>query len=78
MVHSFKQWVEKKEKELKEALRRFGELLSPREPIPKGLYLVLALSSFAFFLIIWSILTYGGFIDPLFLPSSRKGFSGRS
>ena len=50
------------------------DFFSPREPIPKGLYLVLALSSFAFFLIIWSLLTYGGFIDPLFLPSPGRVF----
>jgi NitT/TauT family transport system permease protein len=64
----------KKEKELERAPRRLEDLLSPREPIPKGLYLVLALSSFAFFLIIWSILTYGGFVDPLFLPSPGRVF----
>jgi NitT/TauT family transport system permease protein len=57
-----------------EAPRRIDDFLSPREPIPKSLYLVLALSSFAFFLVIWSILTYGGFVDPLFLPSPGKVF----
>jgi len=46
--------------------------LSPREPIPKSLYLILAFGSFAFFLIIWSILTYGGLVDPLFLPSPGR------
>lgn len=58
----------------REAPRRIDDFLSPREPIPKSLYLTLALGSFAFFLIIWSILTYGGFIDPLFLPSPGKVF----
>jgi NitT/TauT family transport system permease protein len=57
-----------------EAPRRIDDFLSPREPIPKSLYLILALGSFAFFLIIWSILTYGGFVDPLFLPSPGKVF----
>jgi len=57
-----------------EAPRRIDDFLSPREPIPKTLYLILALGSFAFFLIIWSILTYGGFVDPLFLPSPGKVF----
>jgi NitT/TauT family transport system permease protein len=56
------------------APRRIDDFLSPREPIPKSLYLILALGSFAFFLIIWSILTYGGFVDPLFLPSPGKVF----
>jgi len=64
----------KKEKELERAPRRLENLLSPREPIPKGLYLIFALSSFGFFLIIWSILTYGRFVDPLFLPSPGRVF----
>jgi NitT/TauT family transport system permease protein len=64
----------KKEKQWERAPRRIEDFLSPREPIPKSLYLILALSSFAFFLIIWSILTYGGFVDPLFLPSPGKVF----
>ncbi len=62
----------KKEKELERAPRKIEDFLSPREPIPKGLYLILALSSFAFFLIIWSVLTYGRFVDPLFLPSPGR------
>jgi len=64
----------KKEKQWERAPRRIEDFLSPREPIPKSLYLILTLSSFAFFLIIWSILTYGGFVDPLFLPSPGRVF----
>jgi NitT/TauT family transport system permease protein len=64
----------KKEKEREGASRRLENLLSPREPIPKGLYFILALSSFAFFLILWSILTYGRIVDPLFLPSPGRVF----
>ena len=64
----------KKEKEWERAPRRIEDFLSPREPIPKSLYLILALSSFAFFLIVWSILTYGGLVDPLFLPSPGRVF----
>ena len=64
----------KKDKELERAPRKLEDFLSPREPIPKGLYLVLALSSFAFFLTLWSILTYGRFVDPLFLPSPGRVF----
>ena len=64
----------KEEKQLERAPRRLEDFLSPREPIHKGLYLVLALSSFVFFLIVWSILTYGGFVDPLFLPSPGRVF----
>jgi len=64
----------KKEKEVERAPRKIEDFLSPREPIPKGLYFILALSSFAFFLILWSILTYGRFVDPLFLPSPGRVF----
>jgi len=64
----------KKEKEWERAPREIEDFLSPREPIPKSLYLILALSSFAFFLVIWSILTYGGVVDPLFLPSPGRVF----
>src|SRR4030042_3475656 len=64
----------KKEKQWEMAPRSIEDFLSPREPIPKSLYVILTLSSFAFFLVIWSILTYGGFIDPLFLPSPGRVF----
>jgi len=64
----------KKEKELERAPRRLRDFLSPREPLPKSLYLTLALSSFAFFLLLWSILTYGRFVDALFLPSPGRVF----
>ena len=64
----------KKEREWERAPRKIEDFLSPREPIPKSLYLILALSSFAFFLVVWSILTYGGLVDPLFLPSPGRVF----
>jgi NitT/TauT family transport system permease protein len=56
------------------ASRRLGDFFNPKEPIPPGLYLLLSFSSFAFFLVIWSILTYGGFVDALFLPSPGRVF----
>ncbi len=65
---------EKKENQWEGAPRKLGDFLSPREPIPKGLYLILTFSGFTFFLVIWSILTYGGFVDPLFLPSPGRVF----
>ena len=65
---------EKKKNQWEGAPRKFGDFLSPREPIPKGLYLILTFGSFAFFLVIWSILTYGGLVDPLFLPSPGRVF----
>jgi NitT/TauT family transport system permease protein len=65
---------EKKESQRDGAPRRIGDFFTPREPIPRSLYLILALGSFAFFLVIWSVLTYGGLIDPLFLPSPGRVF----
>ncbi len=64
----------KREKEREGAPRKLEVFLNPREPIPKSLYFILALSSFAFFLIVWSILAYGRFVDPLFLPSPGRVF----
>jgi NitT/TauT family transport system permease protein len=64
----------KKDKEWERVPRKIEDFLSPREPIPKSLYLILALSSFGFFLILWSVLTYGGFVDSLFLPSPGRVF----
>ena len=65
---------EDKEQQLERAPRRWKDFLTPREPIPKSLYLILTFSSFAFFLIIWSILTYARLVDPLFLPSPGRVF----
>jgi len=64
----------KDQEQSERAPRRFGDLFNPKEPIPPGLYLVLSLSSFVFFLVIWSVLTYGGFVDALFLPSPGRVF----
>jgi len=57
-----------------ETPRRLGDLLSPREPIPASLYVALSLGSFAVLLAVWSILTYGGIVDALFLPSPGRVF----
>ncbi len=51
-----------------------SDLFIPREPIPTGLYVFLGIASFAVLLILWSVLTYGGFIDPLFLPTPGRVF----
>ena len=64
----------KNQEQPERAPRRLSDLFNPKEPIPPGLYLILSLSSFLFFLIIWSILTYGGFVDALFLPSPGRVF----
>jgi NitT/TauT family transport system permease protein len=52
--------------------RRLGDYLHPREPIPPGLYVGLGVASLALILVVWSVLTYGGFITPLFLPSPHR------
>jgi NitT/TauT family transport system permease protein len=52
--------------------RRFADYLSPREPIPAGLYLALSAAGLACVLLMWSILAYGGFINPLFLPTPDR------
>jgi NitT/TauT family transport system permease protein len=64
----------KDQEQSERAPRRLGDLFNPKEPIPPGLYLALSLSSFVFFLVIWSVLTYGGFVDALFLPSPGRVF----
>jgi len=64
----------KKGSERDGAPRKIGDFFTPREPISGSLYLILALGSFAFILAIWSVLTYGGLIDPLFLPSPGRVF----
>ena len=60
--------------ESEKALRKLSDFFNPKEPIPAGLYLILSLGSFGLFLVIWSALTYGGFVDALFLPSPGRVF----
>jgi NitT/TauT family transport system permease protein len=64
----------RKEKTSERAPRRLKDFFYPREPIPKSLYVFLTFGSFGFFLVVWAILTYGGVIDPLFLPSPGRVF----
>jgi NitT/TauT family transport system permease protein len=52
----------------KRGVQRFRDHLSPREPIPSGLYLSLSLAGLGWVMVIWSALTYGGFVSALFLP----------
>ena len=44
-------------------------LLTPKEPIPRSLALGLGFGAFVVVLALWSILSYGGIVQPLFLPS---------
>jgi NitT/TauT family transport system permease protein len=64
----------RKEKTSERAPRRLKDFFHPREPIPNSLYIFLTFGSFGFFLVVWAILTYGGVIDPLFLPSPGRVF----
>ncbi|HET7264884.1 MAG TPA: ABC transporter permease [bacterium] len=56
------------------ALRRGGlrgltEYLRPQEPIPRRSYLAILIASAGGLVALWCILTYGGLVEPLFLPS---------
>ena len=44
-------------------------LLTPKEPLPRSLTVGLGFGAFAVVLALWSLLTYGGIVEPLFLPS---------
>ncbi|HEY7196780.1 MAG TPA: ABC transporter permease [Gaiellaceae bacterium] len=46
--------------------------LTPKEPIPRKVAVGLALSSFVVVIGIWAILSYGGFVNPFFLPGPWK------
>jgi NitT/TauT family transport system permease protein len=62
------------ERDIERTSWRLGDLLSPREPIPASLYILLGISSFGVLLLLWAALTYGGFIDALFLPTPGRVF----
>lgn len=42
---------------------------TPKADIPRSLYWFLAASAFFLLLLLWSLLTYGGWVPPLFLPA---------
>ena len=44
-------------------------LLTPKEQIPRALAVGLGFGAFALVLAAWSIVAYGGFVEPLFLPT---------
>jgi NitT/TauT family transport system permease protein len=46
--------------------------LNPREPIPATVYVCLGVGSFVVLLTLWVLLTYGGFVEPLFLPTPGR------
>src|SRR2546428_8109252 len=45
---------------------------SPMKEIPNAAAMRLGISSFILLLLVWSLMTYGGFIKPLFLPTPGK------
>jgi NitT/TauT family transport system permease protein len=47
----------------------YSRLLAPKEPIPVKLAVFLGFASFALVLGLWAILSYGGVVEPFFLPS---------
>jgi NitT/TauT family transport system permease protein len=48
------------------SLRR--RLITPKEPIPRRLAVGLGIAAFVVVLAVWAALTYGGAVQPLFLP----------
>ena len=48
--------------------RLASTLLTPKEPIPRSLAIGLGFGAFALVIVAWSIVTYGGIVEPLFLP----------
>jgi len=47
----------------------FANLFTPKKEIPRKLYMTAGLVTFLIFLAVWSVLTYGGLVNPLFLPT---------
>ena len=52
--------------------RRLTDYLSPRDPIPARVYVGLGVAGFGCVLLVWSALTYGGFVSALFLPTPHR------
>ena len=46
-----------------------AKFFTPNKEIPKGLYTSAGFITFILFLAVWSILSYGGIVNPLFLPT---------
>lgn len=49
-----------------------NNLFELRKDIPKKTYIMIGTGTFLVLLIVWSILSYGGFVPPLFLPTPTK------
>lgn len=48
---------------------KINKLFIPKESIPRSLHLTLGVQSFIILIIVWCVLTYGGFVRPDFLPA---------
>ena len=46
-----------------------AKLFTPNKEIPKGFYSTAGFVTFVIFLAVWCVLTYGGIVNPLFLPT---------
>jgi NitT/TauT family transport system permease protein len=55
---------------------RRRRLLAPKEPIPRRLAVGLGIGAFVLVLAVWAVLTYGGAVQPLFLP--KPGTVGKA
>lgn len=47
-------------------------VFTPNKEIPKTLYSTAGIAAFLLFIVVWSILSYGGFVNPLFLPAPDR------
>lgn len=49
--------------------QKISDAFTPRTSIKHGTYLLLGIVGFVLVLLIWSLLTYGGFVDSFFVPT---------
>ncbi|MBU8879719.1 ABC transporter permease [Bacillus sp. FJAT-29790] len=52
--------------------RKSRKWLQPQENIPHRLYLGISVSSIVLLFALWSLITYSGWVDPLFLPTPTQ------
>lgn len=45
------------------------DVFQPKQPIARNLYLAFSISGFALILLAWLLVTYAGWVNPIFLPS---------
>lgn len=52
--------------------KKRSAIFTPRAPIKHSTYLILGITGFLLVLLIWCALTYGGLVDPFFLPTPSE------